>query len=144
MFDRIKNWLKGEQAKIEPRTSPRFIEPSFRLPPEPEDVAMHEANPFGGVAKPQQSEGSFNSVNVSAQDVAAAYKIFLRRNPESNEVINMRVGLPSEKLLLAFMTSEECLQHEENRKVILDAAKMMARAMQDANADKQLNKVEPQ
>jgi len=136
VFDRIKNWLKGEQDTIQTRNPPRVIEPSFTLPTEPDVVAMNEANPFHDRSDRKDDQPFFDSVNATAQDVAAAYKMFLRRNPENMEVIEARVGLPSEKLLLAFMTSEECLQHEENRQVILEAAKMMALAMRDSNPDK--------
>jgi hypothetical protein len=58
-------------------------------------------------------------------DVVAAYKLFLGRQPESPEVIQLRVGHPADKLLLAFLTSPEFLSQQQNANLVLAVARQI-------------------
>ena len=71
---------------------------------------------------PAPTEVSANAV-VGRDEVIAAYRLFLRRDPESDAVIAPRLGLAREQLLRAFMVSPEFLQRAGNVKLVLDVAK---------------------
>lgn len=66
-----------------------------------------------------------NEVTVSAthDDVVAAYKLFLRRFPESQEVVDARRGQSMDLLFKAFLLSDEFLQNKANWSTVVDAAK---------------------
>lgn len=65
------------------------------------------------------------SSNATAEDITAAYKMFLGRLPESREVIQTRVGLDMARVLRSFMLSGEFLQRQSNWPVVIEAAKMV-------------------
>jgi hypothetical protein len=54
--------------------------------------------------------------------VVTAYKIFLRRFPESPDVIAPRVGIPRERLLGSFIMSGEHMNQPEHIKLIFEVA----------------------
>ena len=60
---------------------------------------------------------------VGRDEVIAAYRLFLRRDPESDAVISPRLGMAREKLLSSFMVSPEFLQRGENVNLVLEVAK---------------------
>ncbi len=68
---------------------------------------------------PKQME----SLVMSAEDVIAAYKIFLKRHPENLQVIEPRVGHTSDRVLYDFITSGEFLARPEVPNLILALAK---------------------
>jgi hypothetical protein len=61
-------------------------------------------------------------MKMTAQDVAAAYRIFLGRNPENGAVTDSRVGLSRERLFVNFITAKEFIRRPENIKLILQTA----------------------
>jgi hypothetical protein len=63
------------------------------------------------------------SSNATPEDITAAYKLFLGRFPENNEVVQLRVGLDMPRLLRSFMLSEEFLQRQENWPMVIEVAK---------------------
>lgn len=63
------------------------------------------------------------SNNATPEDINAAYKLFLGRFPENNEVVQLRVGLDMPRLLRSFMLSEEFLQRQENWPMVIEVAK---------------------
>ena len=73
---------------------------------------------------------------MDRKEVVTAYKIFLRRFPESPEVIEPRVGMPRERLLSSFLMSPEHLQHPEHIKLIFDVANQMIIERQAADGSK--------
>ncbi len=77
---------------------------------------------------PKQME----SLVMSAEDVIAAYKIFLKRHPENLQVIEPRVGHTSDRVLYDFITSGEFLARPEVPNLILALAKKIIDA-QKAN-----------
>jgi hypothetical protein len=62
---------------------------------------------------------------VGHDEVVAAYRMFLRRDPESDAVIEPRLGIARERLLSTFMVSPEFLQRPENVKLLLEVAKSL-------------------
>ena len=62
---------------------------------------------------------------VGRDEVIAAYRLFLRRDPESDAVIAPRLGMAREKLLGTFMVSPEFLQRAENINLVLEIAKAL-------------------
>jgi len=63
------------------------------------------------------------SMRATAEDVIAAYKIFLGRLPESAQVVQQRMGPPVAKLLVDFLASSEFLSNPERAKLIIGLAK---------------------
>ena len=63
------------------------------------------------------------SSNATAEDITAAYKLFLGRFPENKEVVQSRVGVEMPRILRSFMLSEEFLIRQENWPVIVEAAR---------------------
>jgi hypothetical protein len=64
-----------------------------------------------------------NTLEITQEDVIAAYKIFLKRLPESMDVINLRVKMNSDRLLIDFLSSSEFLNRAECKQLIFSLAK---------------------
>jgi len=73
--------------------------------------------------KPLADYVQMASMQASAEDVIAAYKIFLGRLPESAQVVQQRTGLPVATLLIDFLASAEFLGHPMRAKLLLGLAK---------------------
>lgn len=73
------------------------------------------------VPTPEQQDGPAQVPLVPAtrEDVIAAYKIFLDRLPENEEVITPRIGLARERILSSFMTSKYFLSRPKNIQLLL-------------------------
>ena len=67
--------------------------------------------------------GQMDSMAMSAEDIIAAYKIFLKRLPESMEVITPRVGLSAERVLFDFMSSSEFTNRPEVANLVFAVGK---------------------
>jgi hypothetical protein len=63
------------------------------------------------------------SSNATAEDITAAYKLFLGRFPENKEVVHSRVGVDMPRILRSFMLSEEFLVRQDNWPMVIEAAK---------------------
>jgi hypothetical protein len=87
--------------------------------------------------KPLTDYVQMASMQASAEDVIAAYKIFLGRLPESAQVVQQRTGLPVATLLIDFLASAEFLGHPMRAKLLLGLAKRVidAQATGDAQSD---------
>ncbi|MDD2728264.1 hypothetical protein [Malikia sp.] len=90
------------------------------LPAEPEPtkaapVAVPPPAPVA-VAAPTAPLG------MTREDVVAAFHLFLRRDPESEAVIEPYLGRERERLLGAFLTSAEFLQWPEHLRLIVEVA----------------------
>ena len=77
------------------------------------------------------------SSQATREDITAAYKLFLHRFPENNEVVKLRVGIEMPRLLRAFMLSEEFLNRHENWPIIIEAA----RKILELNQQSQIKKI---
>lgn len=62
------------------------------------------------------------SYKIMAEDVAAAYKIFLDRLPENMSVLEPRIGTSSQQLFTSFILSEEFLNRRECWPAVIRAA----------------------
>jgi tRNA-dihydrouridine synthase len=62
-------------------------------------------------------------IEMCYEDIVTAYRVFLRRLPESTNVVHSRVGATRERLLTSFLMSEEFLQHTSHLKILFDIAK---------------------
>jgi hypothetical protein len=95
---------------------------------EPVVDAISEAAPVALVtdaelaAEPEVA-GRTDIVKATFEDVVAAYKIFLRRKPENQTVIESRLGVSREKLFVNFMTAKEFIKYPENINLILQTAR---------------------
>jgi hypothetical protein len=74
-------------------------------------------------AKPADPLVQLTTLNATFEDVVAAYKIFLGRLPESVDLVQDRLGIPCDKLLIQGLTSKEFLDKHDNQKIILAIAK---------------------
>jgi hypothetical protein len=63
-----------------------------------------------------------NKTGMDRDQIIAAYRLFLRRDPESDEVISPRLGMSRENLLSTFVMSGEFLQRPEHVKLLLEVA----------------------
>ena len=73
-------------------------------------------------------------MRATAEDVIAAYKIFLGRLPESAQVVQQRMGPPVATLLIDFLASTEFLGHPERAKLILGLAKRVQEMQETATS----------
>jgi len=89
----------------------------------PDVVARQEVDPAPAPAAAQPPTGTETQTVVGRDEVIAAYRLFLRRDPESDEVIAPRLGITREKLLSTFIVSPEFLQRAENVNLVLEVAK---------------------
>jgi hypothetical protein len=63
------------------------------------------------------------TVRATREDVIAAYKIFLGRMPENMDVVDNRIGVMPEAMMVEFMVSKEYLDHPEKSQLVLALAK---------------------
>ena len=61
-------------------------------------------------------------MKMTAQDVAAAYRLFLGRDPENGAVLDSHIGLSRERMFVNFITATEFIRRPENIKLILQTA----------------------
>jgi hypothetical protein len=76
------------------------------------------------------------SSNATAEDITAAYKLFLGRFPENSEVVQVRVGIEMQRILRTFMLSEEFLQRQDNWPIVVEAAKRVIELNKQAQASR--------
>jgi hypothetical protein len=98
------------QTKLEPVLSPVPIE---------EVTSAQESKPTPDAAPVAVG----NQLLATREDVIAAFKIFLGRMPESEEVIATWVGVKPEAILVDFLKSQEFLNHTPKSQFILALAK---------------------
>jgi hypothetical protein len=100
---------------------------------DPEDSEETKLAKATAATKSLSDFAQMASMRATAEDVIAAYKIFLGRLPESAQVVQQRMGPPVATLLIDFLASTEFLGHPERAKLILGLAKRV-QEMQDTSA----------
>ena len=70
-------------------------------------------------------EGQLNVMTMTHEDIIGAYKVFLKRHPESPNVVQPRVGMTSDMVLVDFLTSGEFLNRSGVDKLIALVLKKM-------------------
>jgi hypothetical protein len=69
---------------------------------------------------------------MTAQDIIAAYKIFLRRRPENMEGVTPRVGLTGDRILFDYLMSDEFTGRPEVAQLVFNCAKKILDAKKAA------------
>lgn len=100
---------------------------------DPEDSEETKLAKATAATKSLSDFAQMASMRATAEDVIAAYKIFLGRLPESAQVVQQRMGPPVATLLIDFLASTEFLGHPERAKLILGLAKRV-QEMQETSA----------
>ena len=119
-------------APAAPLATP-LLTPSDNAPPALSETTAEKA--LSAAETPKQME----SMLMSQEDIIAAYKIFLKRHPETMEVIKPRVGLTGDRVLVDFLSSSEFTSRPEVVNLIFALAKKLldeqkAKATQEATA----------
>ena len=107
--------------------------PSDNAPPALSETTAEKV--LSAAETPKQME----SMLMSQEDIIAAYKIFLKRHPETMEVIKPRVGLTGDRVLVDFLSSSEFTSRPEVVNLIFALAKKLldeqkAKTAQEASA----------
>jgi len=107
--------------------------PSDNAPPALSETTAEKV--LSAAETPKQME----SMLMSQEDIIAAYKIFLKRHPETMEVIKPRVGLTGDRVLVDFLSSSEFTSRPEVVNLIFALAKKLldeqkAKTAQQASA----------
>ena len=96
-----------------------LLTPSDNAPPVLSETTAEKV--LSAAETPKQME----SMLMSQEDIIAAYKIFLKRHPETLEVIKPRVGLTGDRVLVDFLSSSEFTSRPEVVKLIFALAKKL-------------------
>ena len=117
-------------AAAAPLVTP-LLTPADNAPPALSETTAEKV--LSAAETPKQME----SMLMSQEDIIAAYKIFLKRHPETLEVIKPRVGLTGDRVLVDFLSSSEFTSRPEVVKLIFALAKKLleeqkAKATQEA------------
>ena len=127
---------EAASAKAAPSATPSvtpFVIPSDNAPPALSETTAEKV--LSAAETPKQME----SMLMSQEDIIAAYKIFLKRHPETMEVIKPRVGLTGDRVLVDFLSSSEFTSRPEVVNLIFALAKKLldeqkAKTAQEASA----------
>jgi len=123
---------EAASAKAAPLVTPSAT-PSDNAPPALSETTAEKV--LSAAETPKQME----SMLMSQEDIIAAYKIFLKRHPETMEVIKPRVGLTGDRVLVDFLSSREFTSRPEVVNLIFALAKKLldeqkAKTAQEASA----------
>ena len=127
---------EAASAKAAPSVTPLVTPsatPSDNAPPALSETTAEKV--LSAAETPKQME----SMLMSQEDIIAAYKIFLKRHPETMEVIKPRVGITGDRVLVDFLSSSEFTSRPEVVNLIFALAKKLldeqkAKATQEATA----------
>jgi len=127
---------EAASAKAAPLVTPLVTPsatPSDNAPPALSETTAEKV--LSAAETPKQME----SMLMSQEDIIAAYKIFLKRHPETMEVIKPRVGLTGDRVLVDFLSSSEFTSRPEVVNLIFALAKKLldeqkAKTAQEASA----------
>ena len=127
---------EAASAKAAPLVTPLVTPsatPSDNAPPALSETTGEKV--LSAAETPKQME----SMLMSQEDIIAAYKIFLKRHPETMEVIKPRVGLTGDRVLVDFLSSSEFTSRPEVVNLIFALAKKLldeqkAKTAQEASA----------
>jgi hypothetical protein len=112
---------QAEVVEAEPIISKADASPAPNQPA----VAASPAPTVAPTEAPSEAPTQMNSMAMSQEDIIAAYKIFLKRHPENLEVVQPRVGLSGDRVLLDFLSSGEFTSRPEVVQLIFALAKKM-------------------
>jgi len=136
-------------ASVDLLSPPPVERPSFRVPgestspPSPQvevtEVSVVSSNLAAEVlsvseAAPVSLLGQMETPLMTAEDVIAAYKIFLRRRPENMDGVTPRVGLTGDRILFDYLMSDEFTSRPEVAQLVFNCAKKIVDAKKVADA----------
>ena len=102
-----------------------------------ENQTISVVNTSEAAAKTSSLDGSSSSELVlpimTRDDVQAAFRLFLGREPKSEEEIMPYVGVTSDRILLDFMLSAEFIARKEMAGPLVFIAKKIVETQQTAN-----------
>jgi hypothetical protein len=110
------NLVQAEAPVSKAEASPAPTQPVAAVSPAPAVVPSES---------PSEAPTQMNSMAMSQEDIIAAYKIFLKRHPENLEVVQPRVGLSGDRILLDFLSSGEFTSRPEVVQLIFALAKKL-------------------
>jgi hypothetical protein len=110
------------QAEVVEAEKPVAKADASPVPNQPAAAAVAVAAP---TEAPSEAPTQMNSMAMSQEDIIAAYKIFLKRHPENLEVVQPRVGLSGDRVLLDFLSSGEFTSRPEVVQLIFALAKKL-------------------
>jgi hypothetical protein len=123
-------------VKVTPQASPAPTSGAVEsvTPLETKSESQLETQPAVQPAAPTAEQ----PLLMAKEDVIAAYKIFLDRLPESNAVMNQRIGASAEANLIQFMLADEFLKRPEVKTLILGLAKQIIERQKMASASAEI------
>lgn len=84
------------------------------------------------------SDSDTNQINcplMTAEDIVAAYKLFFRRMPENQEVINNRIGLSANQILSSFLMSDEFTSIPDSSQLLHECIKSIEHKQSSKSKD---------
>lgn len=126
---------QAEVVEAEPIISKADASPALNQPA----VAASSAPTVAPSEAPSEAPTQMNSMAMSQEDIIAAYKIFLKRHPENLEVVQPRVGLSGDRVLLDFLSSGEFTSRPEVVQLIFALAKKLLEEQKAKNATEPSN-----
>ena len=126
----------GEDAVSKASTTNSVTPIVEQDPKNSEETALAKST---ATTKPLTDYVQMASMQASAEDVIAAYKIFLGRLPESAQVVQQRTGLPVATLLIDFLASAEFLGHPMRAKLLLGLARRVIKTQTSGEAQPDLS-----
>ena len=119
--DKLPEQKPNTPVAADAPTSPQAVAP--QAPAAPVAPAASAATSPPDALPATTVVGQMDSMAMSAEDIIAAYKIFLKRVPESMEVVTPRVGLSAERVLFDFMSSSEFTNRPEVANLVFAVGK---------------------
>ena len=117
--------LKELEAAARNAATVPVVEAAPEPAPAPAPLPEPAPLPVTLQASPAVVPAQIEIIKATQEDVTAAYKIFLRREPENRMVVESRLGLSREKLFVNFITATEFLKYPENINLILQTARQL-------------------
>lgn len=88
----------------------------------------------GAIADAADNPAQMETNLMTAEDIIAAYKIFLRRRPENMDGVTPRVGLTSDRILFDYLMSDEFTARPEVAQLVFNCAKKILDAKKVSDA----------
>lgn len=107
-------------------------EKSESAPPLISDASQVNNSPASPQISPLDPKSDL--IKMNAQDITAAYKIFLNRLPENELVVDSRIDKSPEEILISFMNAPGFLNKASFRNLILTLAKEIKQAYDKKNS----------
>lgn len=122
--------------RVSPMTSMQLPNPKLENT-YPESNNSQGNEKIESVIRPSLEESKIDPIKMNAQDITSAYKIFLNRAPENEQVVDSRIDKSPDEILAGFMNSSGFLSQPFFRTLILTLAKEIKQAYDKKNTSVQ-------